>query len=167
MILSSVLWKVSIRSPHGCKGRCYCLTEQKKLRTFQSAPLTDVRGDLSIRNKALLLSYVSIRSPHGCKGRSAPICWLSKSERVSIRSPHGCKGRCGWLCYHTQNSRVSIRSPHGCKGRFLARQGSPLGGLFQSAPLTDVRGDLLARQGSPLGGLFQSAPLTDVRGDRV
>ena len=64
---------VSIRSPHGCKGRCIAL--------FIFA--------FSI--------IVSIRSPHGCKGRFRRR-WLDLNyNEVSIRSPHGCKGRlnCG------------------------------------------------------------------------
>ena len=39
--------------------------------------------------------------------------------------------------------------------------------VFQSAPLTDVRGDI-SIFGFPYGGeRFQSAPLTDVRGDQL
>ncbi len=37
--------------------------------------------------------------------------------------------------------------------------------LFQSAPLTDVRGDHEAERKQEFKELFQSAPLTDVRGD--
>ncbi len=37
--------------------------------------------------------------------------------------------------------------------------------VFQSAPLTDVRGDVPARSETGGEGMFQSAPLTDVRGD--
>ena len=36
---------------------------------------------------------------------------------------------------------------------------------FQSAPLTDVRGDSLSVCPSSANDVFQSAPLTDVRGD--
>ena len=37
--------------------------------------------------------------------------------------------------------------------------------LFQSAPLTDVRGDVQCVSGPRTMRRFQSAPLTDVRGD--
>ena len=36
---------VSIRSPHGCKGRCGKAMRERRQTMFQSAPLTDVRGD--------------------------------------------------------------------------------------------------------------------------
>ena len=36
---------------------------------FQSAPLTDVRGDSFQYGLRKHHKYVSIRSPHGCKGR--------------------------------------------------------------------------------------------------
>ena len=37
--------------------------------------------------------------------------------------------------------------------------------MFQSAPLTDVRGDIAAFVNPVNWPAFQSAPLTDVRGD--
>ena len=66
-------WKitdiVSIRSPHGCKGRLISPCGYPSRARFQSAPLTDVRGDgKRPRGRAIPL-HVSIRSPHGCKGR--------------------------------------------------------------------------------------------------
>ena len=39
--------------------------------------------------------------------------------------------------------------------------------MFQSAPLTDVRGDPKFARATSLSLRFQSAPLTDVRGDFV
>ena len=60
---------VSIRSPHGCKGRSVGATRQD------------------------LQEIVSIRSPHGCKGRSVSDTCMRLIFVVSIRSPHGCKGR--------------------------------------------------------------------------
>ena len=41
---------VSIRSPHGCKGRFLGIKNTPdSSRQFQSAPLTDVRGDRTMR----------------------------------------------------------------------------------------------------------------------
>ena len=132
---------VSIRSPHGCKGR---LSFDRAIRApirFQSAPLTDVRGDSATYRGAPRRPMVSIRSPHGCKGRSAVVKFGFLLVYVSIRSPHGCKGRSGWR-------RTGMASS-----------------MFQSAPLTDVRGDACDFP-IPCGPTrFQSAPLTDVRGD--
>ena len=133
---------VSIRSPHGCKGR---LNDHFCFR-------------VSVE--------VSIRSPHGCKGRLIK-CPPSKiSVSVSIRSPHGCKGR--FLVSQLDRAilDVSIRSPHGCKGRWPYRPPQLRGRRFQSAPLTDVRGDTSSATTTQfLHPMFQSAPLTDVRGD--
>ena len=39
---------------------------------FQSAPLTDVRGDTLPSFRQPAIDGVSIRSPHGCKGRFSP-----------------------------------------------------------------------------------------------
>ena len=72
-------YPVSIRSPHRSKGRHKAEDQPAFLAVFQSAPLTEARGDF--------FALVSIRSPHRSKGRR-PI-----REIVSIRSPHRSKGR--------------------------------------------------------------------------
>ena len=91
---------------------------------FQSAPLTEARGDPELWG--------------GCRPHS----------HVSIRSPHRSKGR-----YHAHIGGdvafgVSIRSPHRSKGRSVAAAPLPAPPeKFQSAPLTEARGDL--NLGSP------------------
>ncbi len=62
-------------------------------RLFQSAPLTDVRGDEDDLREIQRINEVSIRSPHGCKGRFMCNIDAFRVIPVSIRSPHGCKGR--------------------------------------------------------------------------
>ena len=68
--MKNLVFTVSIRSPHGCKGRSILkLIARRRLGWFQSAPLTDVRGDARAAHAGYRRTGVSIRSPHGCKGR--------------------------------------------------------------------------------------------------
>ena len=48
----------------------------------------------------------------------------------------------------------------------MSKTFSPMYFLFQSAPLTDVRGDFARPCATTWRESFQSAPLTDVRGDK-
>ena len=127
---------------------------------FQSAPLTEARGD--VRYGRIL--RVSIRSPHRSKGRLQPPR-AHDVLVVSIRSPHRSKGRPAISAASMVSSVVSIRSPHRSKGR-PPFYGSTWPGScwFQSAPLTEARGD---REVMPDRSIeqFQSAPLTEARGD--
>ena len=60
---------------------------------FQSAPLTEARGDLSYNRGKHIASIVSIRSPHRSKGRQIGRPHKREGAIVSIRSPHRSKGR--------------------------------------------------------------------------
>ena len=62
---------VSIRSPHRSKGRPLSLATYFNTGGFQSAPLTEARGDLVAAFLVFLAYVVSIRSPHRSKGRSS------------------------------------------------------------------------------------------------
>ena len=92
--LLTLVGYVSIRSPHRSKGRRKRRRDAAGVAMFQSAPLTEARGD-AIRSPARPVvtaqTGVSIRSPHRSKGR---------------RKRHRCCRRC----------HVSIRSPHRSKG---------------------------------------------------
>ena len=100
-------------------------------RGFQSAPLTEARGDVvqgvavSIREARLKAMSVSIRSPHRSKGRLEATWPFHADLFVSIRSPHRSKGR-----------RVNHRA--------IARDIQ-----FQSAPLTEARGDTAPSRSDP------------------
>ena len=61
--LKELVGEVSIRSPHGCKGRCFRENGFYLYGRFQSAPLTDVRGDV-----AMLLAM-----PQNAEFQSAPL----------------------------------------------------------------------------------------------
>ena len=60
---------------------------------FQSAPPTEVRGDLIPVAACLLARKVSIRSPHRSEGRFTHIRHNELVTIVSIRSPHRSEGR--------------------------------------------------------------------------
>ena len=85
---------VSIRSPYRSKGRCETLPHLARLAMFQSAPLTEARGDMRIRVLTPIVDEVSIRSPYRSKGRYTSLQGDAAIPRVSIRSPYRSKGRC-------------------------------------------------------------------------
>ena len=81
-------------------------THTRKLKEFQSAPLTEARGDMFDASAIFglyLTLLVSIRSPHRSKGR------------------HAATSQVNWKRILPQNLRVSIRSPHRSKGRHVTR----------------------------------------------
>ena len=118
-----------------------CTVAPCRAKVFQSAPLTDVRGDRAIAALVAVQLGVSIRSPHGCKGR------FNASLRLAVNL----------LFQSAPLTDVRGDGPAWSFGQFVL--------LFQSAPLTDVRGDRRAMTSFTLSIMFQSAPLTDVRGD--
>ena len=159
--------------------------------TFQSAPLTEARGDPSGLVYIDTCFEVSIRSPHRSKGRLVCCRVLGLIGDVSIRSPHRSKGR-------QELNRLSD-----CEARFQSaplteargdrhlplfrliqhcfnplpspKQGETMFNLervgtdevFQSAPLTEARGDPTDPAEALSVSWFQSAPLTEARGDIV
>ena len=109
---------------------------------FQSAPLTEARGDAFAASLYVCLLVVSIRSPHRSKGRFGIDLGLSGPKVVSIRSPHRSKGRCHVRrgCHERIARFNPLPSPkQGEISRNLASLRNSL--LFQSAPLTEARGD--------------------------
>ena len=157
--------KVSIRSPHRSKGRHVRLPDWRLYVTFQSAPLTEARGDLYDIAYVIDCGDVSIRSPHRSKGRPSAQAHSFSGEAVSIRSPHRSKGRRGNYNASRTYSIVSIRSPHRSKGRPSVSQWWYSRLMFQSAPLTEARGDHCPTIPTKSSYMFQSAPLTEARGD--
>ena len=86
---------------------------------FQSAPLTEARGDADPDMHAKFgVFVVSIRSPHRSEGRSVVRVVLLSPDCVSIRSPHRSEGRFFSAYFGTGGVYVSIRSPHRSEGRF-------------------------------------------------
>ena len=117
------------------------LAVQRATLQFQSAPLTEARGDPRTMAGEIAPDQVSIRSPHRSKGRRRIPPRSTSPTRVSIRSPHRSKGRRHRAVPSLQGPRVSIRSPHRSKGRRPYHRGAGRRREFQSAPLTEARGD--------------------------
>ena len=114
-------WKqiyVSIRSPHRSKGRLVVFVVAILIALFQSAPLTEARGDLAVFGW-FFFAYVSIRSPHRSKGRPCRF-WL-----VLFR-----------LCFNPLPSPKQGET-------FFPPPSLKIRDGFQSAPLTEARGDSL------------------------
>ena len=158
---------------------------------FQSAPLTEARGDPGALPVAICPIGVSIRSPHRSKGRqglraqtaqtaqfqSAPLteargdsaasCESVKSTTVSIRSPHRSKGRLIVAGRLIGLGMVSIRSPHRSKGR---RREITISvwklTCFNPLPSPKQGETIKSRNVHTATRAFQSAPLTEARGDR-
>ena len=135
--------------------------------TFQSAPLTEARGDfLSGVSKHPPSFFVSIRSPYRSKGRSVTAAVRASTTERFNPLPLPKQGEIlGVPRRLARGADVSIRSPYRSKGRFrLTRNGQPIE-KFQSAPLTEARGDGKCSRCSDRRVVFQSAPLTEARGD--
>ena len=113
---------VSIRSPHRSEGRCAIPSLSSSTYSFQSAPLTEARGDVGETR----------RHAGRCKFQSAPLTEArGDASHCSLRS---------------LQEAVSIRSPHRSEGRSAALALRCGVYKFQSAPLTEARGDgLLSR----------------------
>ena len=107
---------------------------------FQSAPLTEARGDVAIASNQRHL-VVSIRSPHRSKGRLCLASLLSGSYLFQSAPLTEARGD------RTRSASVSVSD------------------RFQSAPLTEARGDPDYRGPYRAERRFQSAPLTEARGD--
>ena len=156
---------------------------------FQSAPLTEARGDPSTSTVNPPNIIVSIRSPHRSKGRHRQAYSLSCRTGVSIRSPHRSKGRPRTLgrcaacsCFNPLPSpkqgetrlssepspaiSVSIRSPHRSKGRpcEVARRTDNTTG-FNPLPSPKQGETPASTAPGNRDNKFQSAPLTEARGD--
>ena len=119
------------------KGR-YSQSSRKK---FQSAPLTEARGDsahsLSI-SRLLRFQSAPLTEARGDRCRRQHRRPLAS---VSIRSPHRSKGRLLCTVVMVIVLPVSIRSPHRSKGRPAKANSRSCPVVFQSAPLTEARGD--------------------------
>ena len=88
-------------------------------KQFQSAPPTEVRGDMSAQRKSENSKSVSIRSPHRSEGRCAEEqrarfhCALFQSA-----PPTEVRGDKNWQLRSEIRNTVSIRSPHRSEGRY-------------------------------------------------
>ena len=156
---------VSIRSPHRSKGRRLLEAFDADLARFQSAPLTEARGDRkTVVLKIWQSGFNPLPSPK--QGETALLLSNDSDLSVSIRSPHRSKGRLKPLsvCVKKEGFQSApLTEARGDSTEATSTASSAL--TFQSAPLTEARGDALAKWGMPGLATFQSAPLTEARGD--
>ena len=107
---------VSIRSPHRSKGRQSKYLVGWPSGLFQSAPLTEARGDLIIRREKMA-TYVFQSAPLTEARGDSLLCWrLTKSHCFNpLPSPKQGETEANLSPYY--EVVVSIRSPHRSKGR--------------------------------------------------
>ena len=132
---------VSIRSPHRSKGRRGGLRLNGCTEMFQSAPLTEARGDYSWAHERRASHSFQSAPLTEARGDAIRFTPAAGSIDVSIRSPHRSKGRPRTRVGSSTKSAVSIRSPHRSKGRLCYTWQLLSFRRFQSAPLTEARGD--------------------------
>ena len=156
-IIFTLFSAVSIRSPHRSKGRPAAPMSCPPVALFQSAPLTEARGDNE--------KWQSIRASGGFnplpppkQGETGIAKGNRDQRRVSIRSPHRSKGRLLNPAIIVYLVLVSIRSPHRSKGRQAIRRSCRRFSTFQSAPLTEARGDLILQRLAANGYSFNPLP---------
>ena len=157
-------------------------------QVFQSAPLTEARGDMGFSPALWGRFGVSIRSPHRSKGRlpgvntgriwvefqSAPLTEARgdlQSKQVVTKlycfnplpSPKQGETCVRWCLYG--GVEVSIRSPHRSKGRRRPTRRPTREGhvSIRSPHRSKGRHPLMVARRRH--GMFQSAPLTEARGD--
>ena len=134
---------VSIRSPHRSKGRPCSACRRPSLAVFQSAPLTEARGD---RRYRWAWPVASCFNPLPSPKQGETPC------RRTAPAPH------------PEFQSAPLTEARGDVREALDSKWSE---EFQSAPLTEARGDATtARMRSALCR-FQSAPLTEARGDSM
>ena len=162
-----VVTVVSIRSPHRSEGRCSPWNSlASSMASFQSAPLTEARGDGDQGGKGYhAVSFNPLPSPK--RGEMCSPCPSGPGEgRVSIRSPHRSEGRSdSTFASPTRFAKFQsapLTEARGDSGRPAARAGRP---CFNPLP-SPKRGEICpAAPPTPRSRWFQSAPLTEARGD--
>ena len=156
---------VSIRSPHRSKGRQVESKAKDVQHEFQSAPLTEARGDRKERTPVTVVTgFNPLPSP-----KQGETLHRARGTHLSARFnplPSPKQGETHQWSLSTLRFFVSIRSPHRSKGRPTAPAPIALVLMFQSAPLTEARGDATMQSLNEAYHAFQSAPLTEARGDR-
>ena len=132
---------------------------------FQSAPLTEARGDASGLAKSFFpRGFNPLPSPKQGETRRGhrPRLPLARFQSAPLTEARG--DRWWWYIYAGADS---FQSAPLTEARGDAAENCPtvLGDLFQSAPLTEARGDRTKASTKRTPTMFQSAPLTEARGD--
>ena len=133
---------------------------------FQSAPLTEARGDTSSApDRTDGDCFNPLPSPKQGETRQVPL--LLPRPLVSIRSPHRSKGRPLLAAAPGDPPAFQSAPLTEARGDSCRRMVRLVTCQFQSAPLTEARGDCQVYLLSFCAGMFQSAPLTEARGDFI
>ena len=179
---------VSIRSPHRSKGRRSLCHYAKPPARFQSAPLTEARGDVPAPTSSFFCPLFQSAPLTEARGDPQPQPQPQPSPQFQSAPLTEARGDCkpyteclphqgfnplpspkqGETQVHGRGGpavAVSIRSPHRSKGRPTAWSSRSCTSRFQSAPLTEARGDVEDHEVQMTAYKFQSAPLTEARGD--
>ena len=132
---------VSIRSPHRGEGRLVPPGQTSSTWSFQSAPLTEARGDrLSPGLAHGVVCFNPLPSPRRGEIQSPEICRSGNTGFNPLPSPR--RGEIAKVGRWAEVKVVSIRSPHRGEGRSAGICAFPRArNWFQSAPLTEARGD--------------------------
>ena len=150
--------KVSIRSPYRSKGRPRKEPGEPGRVPFQSAPLTEARGDVvSDKVNEVMVTFQSaplteargdlaVRKPGGMFCSFNPLPLPKQGETMVPDSS-------------TWYEIVSIRSPYRSKGRHRSSIHCALPLSFQSAPLTEARGDFIPVHVTIINICFNPLPL--------
>ena len=111
---------VSIRSPYRSKGRQPVPLGIGHWIVFQSAPLTEARGDIPVFLR--FLAHAGFNPlPLPKQGETPDFLDIYTPLLVSIRSPYRSKGRpVSVVFWNDPQFRVSIRSPYRSKGRLYS-----------------------------------------------
>ena len=158
--------RVSIRSPHRSEGRSVRDSVARRQRGFQSAPLTEARGDRGLQIlKFTVYGFNPLPSPKRGEMSSARRSRHRFNRFNPLPSPK--RGEIPPRRLTRGDGLVSIRSPHRSEGRSRPKSRKFAPATFQSAPLTEARGDAHADCNAARNIRFQSAPLTEARGDLV
>ena len=137
-------------------------------KQFQSAPLTEARGDSCRRGASGRRSRFQSAPLTEARGDADGFAVIPTRQVFQSAPLTEARGDSG-ADLQGASFEVSIRSPHRSEGRSQEEVDQARRCLeFQSAPLTEARGDPCAIRPRPKQPYsFQSAPLTEARGDPI
>ena len=141
----------------------YHIVDQDGRHKFQSAPLTEARGDARPTRRSTAFLSVSIRSLTEARGDLGRRVLRGQVGRVSIRSPHRSKGDRRYS--NGTGARPGFNPLPSPKQGETVAEVQASGALNVSIrSLTEARETTWTPATSCSASMFQSAPLTEARG---
>ena len=108
---------VSIRSPHRSEGRSGCPKRRRRRKEFQSAPPTEVRGDVAIGEDQGNITRFQSAPPTEVRGDVlAGIRIVTGMLAFQSAPPTEVRGDLSTGKQRRKTTKVSIRSPHRSEG---------------------------------------------------